>query len=882
MLKLKKIRIVVLLFIGALVGLLPAVLPAAGFGGGMGFGLQKPDPKRDNLQHARADRWKFVGRTVFLEGNVFIPYGNMLISADSAMVDLESRDVEAKGNVVFVTAVKSSRTVTLEILERWMEQPEVYTEINDITVDPLGNQKFIVTLYKRGGELECERLSGNLNSGMITFTDLRMRTATYSCKARRGIRQPGGELKLEDVEVSNCDYLFEHNSHISIGMTTANLYPHQTEGFGFEHMEKERNEYSMWGYNSTLRFYGVPFFWLPVVYTPKDESPGLFTTQIGYNNDWGFYVLMSKKFQLMDYPSVTTALDLDFYSERGIGYGERTQIVTENSRTEIDAYGIHDRDRWESSGDRTNGRFTIPRDRFDFHLAHRTHITPRLDFRAQVEWMSDRYMLDDYFSERANNIAEPPSFAALEYQGDRFSAALYTRFQVNDFFTTVQKLPEARMDLPRQEIIPGWGLYYQGSHSADYLRMNWAHFDRKPKLKASRLENYETGRLDSVNFLYYPIRTRFINIVPRAGLRMTGYTNTSLNSVSQKDIFAMQMAMDEDTDYRIRVNNYDDSGDAEFRIIAEFGVEANTKIYNSWQNIRSDFLGLDGLRHVIEPYVNYTFITDPTVNSDHLLFFDDIDRISELHFIRFGVRNRLQTRRGSFGNAKIHQWFTMENYWDLYITTEDDLNSLGDFCTKLTFAPTSKLNITGFFSVDTGNNQTHDVQAYRGKRAAGRPHISGNFFNRLYCAVTYKPIEDVILSLAYNYQDARYGRAAYSMGSTLTELDSGTLFDMYYVPERTQTFTFSATAPLTPDRRTYGSYRLTYDLEEGGFTKQTFMISHLLHCVRIGAMVEFERERDGDEVEYDTSFGFQLTLTNLEQPLNRVQRDAVSLFTGLD
>ena len=88
MLKLKKIRIVVLLFIGALVGLLPAALPAAGFGGGMGFGFKKPDPKRDNLQHARADRWKFVGRTVFLEGNVFIPYGNMLISADSAMAEV--------------------------------------------------------------------------------------------------------------------------------------------------------------------------------------------------------------------------------------------------------------------------------------------------------------------------------------------------------------------------------------------------------------------------------------------------------------------------------------------------------------------------------------------------------------------------------------------------------------------------------------------------------------------------------------------------------------------------------------------------------------------------------------------------------------------------
>lgn len=877
MLKLKKIRIVMLLFAGALFGL----LPAAGFGKDMGFGLQKPDPRRDNLQHARADRWKFVGRTVFLEGNVFIPYGNMMISADSAMVDMESRDVEAKGNVTFVTAQKFSQTLSLEELERVQAMPGIYSEISGITINPLGQQKFQVTLYKRGGELECERLSGNLLSGQITFTDLRLRTSTYSCKAKRGIRQPGGEFKLEDVEVSNCDYMFENNSHISMGMTTANLYPHQTEGFGFDNMERERNEYSLWGYNSTLRVYGVPVFWLPMIYTPKDESPGLFTTRIGYNGDWGFHVLMSKKFQLMEYPSVTTALDLDLYSKRGIGFGERTKIVTENSYTEINAYGIHDHEPYESSGDEDTGRFEIPKNRFDFQLAHRTHITPRLDFRAQVEWMSDRYILDDYFSERANNFAEPPSFAALEYQGDRFSAALYTRFQVNDFYTTVQKLPEARMDLPRQEIIPGLGLYYQGSHSADYLRMNWARFDRKLKNKASKLDNYQTGRFDSVNFLYYPIRTRLLNIVPRAGLRMTGYTNTSLTPVTQKDIFKMQLAMDEDTDYRVNVKNYDDRGDAKFRVIAEFGVEANTKIYNSWQNIRSEFFGLDGLRHIIEPYVNYTFITDPTVNSEKLLFFDDIDRISELHFIRFGVRNRLQTRRGSFQNAQIHQFFTMENYWDFYITREDDYNHLGDFCTKMSFSPIPQLSFDTFFSIDAGNNQTHDVKTYRGSRDAGRPHISGNFFNRLYVAVNYRPIEDVTLSLAYNYQDAQYGRAAYSMGSTFSELNSGTLFDMYYVPERIQTFTFAATAPLTPDRRTYGSYRLTYDLEEGGFTKQTIMISHLLHCVRLGAMVEFERERDGNEVEYETRFGVQVTLTNLEQPLSRVQRDAVAAFTGL-
>lgn len=65
----------------------------------------------------------------------------------------------------------------------------------------------------------------------------------------------------------------------------------------------------------------------------------------------------------------------------------------------------------------------------------------------------------------------------------------------------------------------------------------------------------------------------------------------------------------------------------------EIGVEASTKIYNSWQDVRSSFLALDGLRHVIRPYINYTLIPKPNVKRDHLYYFDDIDRIDEQHFI---------------------------------------------------------------------------------------------------------------------------------------------------------------------------------------------------------------------------------------------------------
>ncbi len=863
-----------------------AIYSAPALGKNLDHGFEPPKRDPGYLQHARADQWRLTGKTLFVKGNVYIPYGNMTITADSAMIDLESRDIEVKGNISFATVKRTVHTVTLDELERLQKAPGAAVKILGITTDPLGNQKLQIEMSRDASAVQADRMSGNLLTGNMSFTNIRLRASGFVCRAKRGVRQPGGELRLEDMEVSSCEYLFEDQSHFSISMSKANIYPHETEGYGFDNFEKEQSEYSLWGYNSFLRIYGVPVFWLPMIYKPKDESPGLFSTQIGYNSDWGFNVLMTKKFQLADYPQVETALDLDYYTKRGLGYGERTSITTANSHTEINAYGIYDNDPYESSGEKpapdNDSRFKIPHQRFDFQLTNYTHLTPRLDFRAQVEWMSDPYMLDDYFKTRADDLSEPASFTALEYQHDRFSASLYTRFQVNDFYTTIQKLPEARLDIQRQEIIPGTNIYYQGSHTVDYLRMNWAKFDRRWKNPMGKLKNYETGRFDSVNFLYYPLRTAYINIVPRAGLRMTGYTNSSKNKVRTQDIFNMQAAADEDEDYGLTVNNYNDRGDGKFRLIAEFGVEANTKIYNTWQNIRSDFLGLDGLRHICEPYVNYTYITDPSVNRNKLLFFDGVDRLENLNFLRIGVRNRLQTRRGGFGDAKIYEWFSMENYWNIYFDDDDDYNHMGDFCTQLTFNPTPQLQFNGFISIDTDNNQTHDMQAIRGKRQAGRPGISGNFFNRLYMDVRYNPIEDVTLYMAYDYRDGYTGRAEYSMGSSLTSFYSGGVFDQYRVVERLQTMTLGVMAPITPDRKTFGSFKVSYDFEEGMFSRQTLAISRLFHCVQLSGVVEFERRRDDDDdLKKDVSFGVYATLVGWENPLDAVRRDMVSKLTGV-
>lgn len=852
-------------------------------------GIKLPDRDSDELQHARADQWRLVGKTLFVKGNVYVPYGNMIIRADQAMIDLDSRDIEAQGNVRMSAIVTETAALTMDELERLQMQSRVSFEIVGQVIDPLGNRKIKVEVSSESSTVTADRVSGNLVSGYLHFTKLRMRLKTFVCKAERGTRQPGGELKLENIELSSCVYLEQDQEHYSVKLATANLYPHETEGYGFAHGEANRNEYSLWGYNGTVHIYGVPVLWLPMFYKPKDESPGLFSMQLGKSGDWGYYMMLSRKFQISDSPYAEARLMLDWYTLRGLGYGVSTWIDSSTSKTMLRGYGIYDLRPYESSGvkpgKRGKGeRWKIPHQRFDFQLTHLTHLSPRLDFRGQVEWLSDPYMLDDYFSARANSISQPASYAALEYQGDRFSASLYTRFRVNYFSTTVQKLPEFRLDVPRQEILPGTNLYYQGSHTAAYMMMKWADFDRKPRNPRGKLDDYQSGRFDSVNFLYYPLRLSFINIVPRAGLRLTGYTNSSKTKITSEDVYRMQVAANSERDYGMAVKNYDDRGGGQFRMVAEFGVEANTKIYRTWENVRNAFWELDGLRHVAEPYINYTFIPKPTVNREHLYYFDDIDRIRDQNFLRIGLRNRLQTRTGAFGSESVREWFSMENYWDVYFNNEENYNHIGDFCTKLTFSPFKQLTITGFVQIDAGQNQDHDVEAQRGGRKAGRPGIGGTFLNRAYLRLTYRPIEDLVFNFSYNYKDAYNGRAAYSMGSTLTEIESGSVFDQYYSNSRTQTLNFGVSAPLTPDRRTFGAYKISYDFEEGAITKQTLSLSRLFHCVKLSGEVTLTRSRDDDDrkVSYDTSFSVMATLVGLEDPINAVRRKSVQAFTGLN
>ena len=138
----------------------------------------------------------------------------------------------------------------------------------------------------------------------------------------------------------------------------------------------------------------------------------------------------------------------------------------------------------------------------------------------------------------------------------------------------------------------------------------------------------------------------WLSFVPRVGGRLTYYGDTGQfvdevhNGVSQSVLRTAAAVLRPDFNA---------------------GFESSFKFSRAFENVQSRMVGLDGLRHVVQPYVNFSYNysgEDPS----HILQFDrlnpstelppidfpqfnSVDSIDSWTILRLGVRNRLQTRR---------------------------------------------------------------------------------------------------------------------------------------------------------------------------------------------------------------------------------------------
>jgi hypothetical protein len=469
---------------------------------------------------------------------------------------------------------------------------------------------------------------------------------------------------------------------------------------------------------------------------------------------------------------------------------------------------MHDSDPPETARDR-NGRFDVQDWRGRAALYHQQELDRRLTLRTNVEALSDVDMLHDWFKSDYDRDPQPKTFAEVVYDAPRMSLSLAVRPRLNDFETVVEGQPELRLEMPRQVLFEGLPILYQSSTTAGNYTMEWREFDAgRPLAGLTDPEDYDSFRFDTLHMAYLPFAVaENLQVVPRAGLRLTHYSQSSDTEMRPADIAALY---DVDDPYRPRsvtplLRDYDDDGGSLTRLAGELGIEASTKFSRLWPDLTNETLDVDGLRHIVKPYVNYTFAPDPTEDRENLYFFDAADRLTEQNFVRVGVDQRFQTRR----NQRIYTLARVQSYADFHFSDENDndegYDALGDFGNKLEFTPHDALKtwVALVADLDEMDARRAEVGARVGRK------------------------DGIRFSLAYIYRDNYTPRSTASMGSSLVDLtgEHGYLVREY---QEAQTAMGEIFVPI--DEKTSGRIRLEYDLEEAELARQVYEIIRDLHC----------------------------------------------------
>ena len=439
--------------------------------------------------------------------------------------------------------------------------------------------------------------------------------------------------------------------------------------------------------NVTFYVKNVPIFWWPYLYQSLDES---FTYMISpaYLSSWGPSILGRVTMPLTE--DIKAMFRLDYRYRRGAAFGFEPDIrfgQDKRSWAHLRTYFLDDQN--PEINQTSIPRPPISEGRYRVSLQSRTKFTDDIIGIANITKLSDAYVLEDFFQGEFQLNPQPDNIVAVTKMNPNYTLTALARFQANDFFDTTQRLPEVAFDVKRLPIF-GSPIFYEGETSMAELRRSFP--------EDSPSHDYDTLRLDSFHQFTYP--TTFfgwLSVVPRVGFRATYYDKTrdvdKTIFVSTDNPFIPDFLT---IDPKQPVNYAGNK----LRTVFNGGVESSFKLTRTWDGAQSNAIGLDGLKHVIQPFMNFSWVSTSANDPASILQFDryegstqlrpidfpqftTIDSIDNWTILRFGVRNRLLTRRD---DATV-SWMDIETYMDVNFDNPFDKTQYSNLFNKLNFTP---------------------------------------------------------------------------------------------------------------------------------------------------------------------------------------------------
>jgi lipopolysaccharide assembly outer membrane protein LptD (OstA) len=390
----------------------------------------------------------------------------------------------------------------------------------------------------------------------------------------------------------------------------------------------------MW--NAVVCVDGVPTFYFPYYKRNLGARANNINFLPGYRSAYGPFLLNTYTWFLGD--DVDGKIHLDYRERRGVGTGPdlNLQLGRWGDFT-FKYYYLNDERPNDSIGTNSFANLKpIPENRQRFYFGWQATPFTNLNVKALVNYQSDPLVLHDFFEGDYTENPQPNTFVEVNKYWENWSLDAETTPRINNFFDQVERLPDVKLTGFRQQVFDT-PVYYDSESSVGYFRQVFAASNEALFTNVNgTLPDYSAVRVDTYHQLLLPWQFfGWLNIIPRVGGRFTYYGSEGGPGGTNGETY---------------------------RTVFNTGVETSFKASRLWAGATNSLLQIDGLRHIIEPSVNYVFVPNPSTPPSQLPQFDtelpspqilpiefpdynDVDSIDSQNVIRFGLRNTLQTKR---------------------------------------------------------------------------------------------------------------------------------------------------------------------------------------------------------------------------------------------
>ena len=406
-------------------------------------------------------------------------------------------------------------------------------------------------------------------------------------------------------------------------------------------------------HNAFVKIGKVPVFWLPYFrakLTTLKEIPAFYKFNSGGGAGWR----LGLRYNVYSWRRLNVFWQFDYWFRRGPTTSLQFDYKALEHPTTFKANNFV---AWNY---RNSAPYNIYRNRVTGEC--KSKIFDRITIDAKYEKLSDEGVIDSYFNKNYFLQTERRTQLEAKMKADYWLGYLRSTIRINKFDTVSQELPILFLNLKPLNVFNS-PLILDGTLNAGYL--DYIFSDGPTRL----FQNYRSPRLELKPRLYLPINLGPLHITPKAEYIAIGYGQSRLSHPVWNNIVNLE------TEINIRASKY---------------LNQN-------------------LKHSVEPYVHYKFLSKPNINFNDHYFFDYQDAYSLLNQLRFGVKQSLFRK----SNSKL----TLPLSVDVYSQFFFNQGQIGSEIPKMYIDLSSRFS-SFYTSICFGQNFQHSQIDYFNARSA--------------------------------------------------------------------------------------------------------------------------------------------------------------------